>query len=244
MKKERTGIKPADIGVFIVVVAAFLPFFLFPEVYEAYRRLNTEHGYLMSFVKFAILATFGESIGLRIRTGRYIQPGFGLVPRAIVWGFLGISIKIAFVIFAEGAPYMLKTLGVHFPVQDPADILREPGFSWLKLLTAFTTSVTMNLFFGPLFMIAHRITDMHIVSKGGTLKGFFTPIRIRYQLQHLDWVSMWGFVICITIPLWWIPAHTVNFMFPEEWRILVAALYSIILGIILSVASLMKKRSV
>ena len=139
---------------------------------------------------------------------------------------------------------MLKTMGIHFPVADPADILRDPGFSWLKLLSAFTASVTLNLFFAPVFMIFHRISDMHINETGGTLKGFFTPIRIRYQFQHLDWITMWGFVLSITIPLWWIPAQTVNFMLPEEWRILVAAMYSIILGIILSVASLMAERRV
>jgi len=244
MKRARAGMKPADIIVVVVVVAVLLPFFLFPDVYEAYRSLNAAHGYVLSFVKFAILATFGESIGLRIRTGRYTQPGFGLLPRALVWGFLGVSIKIAFVIFAEGAPYMLKTMGIHFPMADPADILRDPGFSWLKLLSAFTASVTLNLFFAPVFMIFHRISDMHINETGGTLKGFFTPIRIRHQFQNLDWVTMWGFVLSITIPLWWIPAQTVNFMLPEEWRILVAAMYSIILGIILSVASLMAERRV
>ena len=137
---------------------------------------------------------------------------------------------------------MLKTMGIHFPMADPADILRDRGFSWLKLLTAFTASVTLNLFFGPIFMIAHRISDMHINATGGTIRGFFTPIRVRYQFEHLDWTSMWGIVIARTIPFWWIPAHTLNFMLPEDWRILVAAFYSIILGVILSIASLMEER--
>ena len=88
----------------------------------------------MSFVKFAILATFGECIGLRIRTGRYTQPGFGILPRAIVWGLLGISLNIAFILFAEGAPIILETMGIHFPMADPGEILRDRAFSWLKLL--------------------------------------------------------------------------------------------------------------
>jgi hypothetical protein len=37
----------------------------------------------MSFIKFSILATLGEVIGLRIKTGNYHQKGFGLIPRAI-----------------------------------------------------------------------------------------------------------------------------------------------------------------
>ncbi|MFC2102580.1 hypothetical protein ACFLS7_06255 [Bacteroidota bacterium] len=233
------GIKLADILVVCVILALLLPFFLFPKVYETYRNLNAEHGYILAFVKFAFLATFGECIGLRIRTGRYNQPGFGILPRAFVWGFLGIAIKMAFVIFAEGAPLMLQGMGVHFPMNDVSDILKEPGFSWLKLLSAFAASVTLNLFFAPVFMITHRITDMHIQATGGSIRGFFTPIKIRYQFQTLDWTTMWGFVISRTIPLWWIPAQTLNFMLPGEWRILVAALYSIVLGVILSVASLM-----
>ena len=139
---------------------------------------------------------------------------------------------------------MLKTIGFHFPTANPSDILRDPAFSWLKLLSAFTASVTLNLFFAPVFMLSHRITDMHINETGGTLRGFFTPIRFKHQLKHLDWSTMWGFVFVITIPFWWIPAQTLNFMLPEEWRILVAAFYSIILGVILSVASLMAERRV
>lgn len=242
MKQARAGLEPADFVVTASMVVILLPFFIFPSVYEGYRSLNASHGYLMSFIKFAILATFGESIGFRIRTGRYAQPGFGLLPRALVWGFLGITIKMAFVIFAEGAPLMLKEMGVHFPTNDPADILRDPGISGLKLLSAFTTSVTLNLFFAPVFMLTHRLTDMHIQATGGTLSGFFTPIRIRYQFDHLDWATMWGFVFRKTIPFWWIPAQTINFLLPPEWRILVAAFYSIILGVILSVASLMEEK--
>ena len=119
MKRARAGIKPADFIVVALVIAVLLPFFLFPAVYEGCLSLNAAHGYLMSFKKFVILATFGECIGLRIRTGRYIQPGFGILPRALVWDFIGISIKMAFVIFAEGAPYMLKTMGIHFSMADP-----------------------------------------------------------------------------------------------------------------------------
>ncbi|MBE0648008.1 MAG: Mpv17/PMP22 family protein [Bacteroidales bacterium] len=244
MVKAKAGIRLSDILVATIVVVLLLPFFLFPSVYEAYRTLNAEHGYLMAFVKFAFLATFGECIGLRIRTGKYYHSGFGLIPRALVWGFLGITIKIAFVIFGEGAPYALKTMGVVFPDPNPAYILRSPEFSGLKLLSAFAVGVTLNLFFAPVFMIFHRITDMHIIENHGTIRGFFTPIRVGYQISHLDWNSMWNFVLKKTVPFFWIPAQTLNFLLPEEWRVLVAAIYSIILGVLLSVASLMEEKRV
>jgi hypothetical protein len=207
-----------------------------------YHMLNSQFPYLASFVKFAVLATFGESIGLRIRTGRYYHPGFGLIPRALVWGFLGITIKMAFVIFGEGAPNMLHTMGIHFPSPQPSDILRVPGFSWLKLLSAFSVSLTLNLIFAPVFMTFHRITDMHIQSAGGKLSGFFRPVYVAETFRNMDWDSMWNFVFRKTIPFFWIPAQTVNFLLPEEWRILVAAIYSIVLGVFLSVASLMAAR--
>ena len=85
-----------DLLFMLALLAFFLPFFLFEKVYEAYYQFNLEQGLLMSFIKFAILATLGEVIGLRIKTGNYHQIGFGILPRAIVWGFLGVSIYVAF----------------------------------------------------------------------------------------------------------------------------------------------------
>jgi hypothetical protein len=230
--------KRSDFLAILLVILVLLPFFLFTSVLDSYQQINKEHAYLASFIKFAVLATFGESIGLRIRTGKYIQQGFGFLPRAIVWGFLGISIKMAFVIFGEGAPYMLKTMGMIFPGEVPADILRQGNFSWLKLLSAFAVSTTLNLFFAPVFMTFHKLTDMHIIANNGTLKGFFTPIRFRKYFMELDWSTQWNFVFRKTIPLFWIPAQTLNFMLPEEFRILFAAFLSIVLGILLSVANL------
>jgi len=234
--------KRNDILTILVVILFLIPFFIFHPILDFYRKFNAEHAYLASFIKFAILATFGESIGLRIRTGQYTQAGFGFLPRAIVWGFLGIAIKMAFVIFGEGAPFMLKTLGVIFPVEQPGDILRQNGYFWLKLLSAFSVSATLNLFFAPVFMTFHKITDLHILQNGGTLRGFFTPINFRKQFMEIDWLTLWNFVFKKTIPLFWIPAQTLNFMLPEEYRILFAAFLSIVLGVLLSVASLSSKK--
>ena len=234
--------KRNDLLVLLIVVIIFLPFFVFQPVYDFYREFNAEHAYIASFIKFAILATFGESIGLRIRSGKYSQKGFGLLPRAIVWGFIGVSIKMAFVIFGEGAPYMLKTMGIRFEQDIPADILRQGDFSWLKLLSAFSVSTTLNIFFAPFFMTFHKLTDMHILDHGGTIKGFFSPIPFKRYFIELDWQTMWNFVFKKTIPFFWIPAHTVNFMLSEEYRILFAAFLSIVLGVLLSVASLYSKK--
>jgi hypothetical protein len=148
---------------------------------------------------------------------------------------------MAFVIFGEGSPWILKAWGVSIPYAIPGDILRQNGFTWTKLLAAFFVSFTLNLFFAPVFMTFHKITDLHILRTGGTLKGFFTPISFRTLFTELDWSTLWNFVFKKTIPLFWIPAQTLNFMLPEEFRVLVAAFLSIVLGALLSVASVRKR---
>ncbi len=97
-----------DLLFLLGITAFFLPFFLFNKLFEAYYQFNLDHGLLMSFIKFFILATLGEVIGLRIKTGRYYYRGFGLIPRAIVWGFLGVTIYMAFAIFATGRLFFWK----------------------------------------------------------------------------------------------------------------------------------------
>ena len=233
--------KKQDLVFVLCVVLFFMPFFIFDPVYQFYKTFNHDHPFIISFIKFAVLSTLGEVIGLRIRKGRYHEPGFGILPRAIVWGFLGVGIKVAFIIFASGAPNVLAKAGVIFPVSPPAQILNQDfftTFSWLQLLTAFIVSVTMNTFFAPVFMTFHKITATHILQNGGTLGGFFRPISFREIFRTLNWEVQWNFVYKRTIPLFWYPAHTITFLLPPEYRILFAALLGIVLGVFLSVASL------
>jgi len=56
-------------------------------------------------------------------------------------------------------------------------------------------------------------------------------------IEATDWKSMWGFVLKKTIPFFWIPAQTITFLLPVEFQILVAALYSTILGVFLAFAA-------
>ena len=53
--------------IFILGVAVLLlPFFICRPVYEWYHAFNAAHGMIMSFLKFAVLSTLGEMIGLRV----------------------------------------------------------------------------------------------------------------------------------------------------------------------------------
>lgn len=87
-----------------------------------------------------------------------------------------------------------------------------PEFSSILFLNALSVSVFMNLMFGPFLMFTHRFTD-NLITKA---KGF---AGIEKSLFTLVW--------------FWIPAHTFTFMIPSDYRIGVAALWSIVLGLIM-----------
>lgn len=227
--------KKKDILFVGCVIICLLPFFLSDAVYAFYKTFNAEHGMIMSFVKFAVLSTLGECIGLRISAGVYNRPGFGILPRALVWGLLGLGMKLAMTVFAGGVPIFLQSMGM----ENAQAVMGEP-LSWAKVLVAFCISVTMNSIFAPVFMTLHKITDTHILQTGGTLRGFFTPIHMGEIMTNLNWRVQWGFVFKKTIPLFWFPAHTVTFLLPGDSQILCAALLGIVLGVLLAVAALKK----
>ena len=83
--------KKSDILFFLFVIALFLPFFISDTIYEWYKSFNAIHGMVMSFVKFAILATLGEMLGLRISTGVYHNKTFGIIPRMVIWGAISVA---------------------------------------------------------------------------------------------------------------------------------------------------------
>ncbi len=214
-----------------ILILLFLPFFISKDVYDFYKEFNHNHGMVTAFLKFAILATLGELVGLRIKTGAYYEIGFGVLPRALVWGFIGLTIKLAFVIFASGTPVFLNYMGL-----SDATVAMNGSFSTTKLFVAFCISVAMNIIYAPVMMTFHKISDIHIVSNAGTLKGFFTPVHFDKILTGMNWDVMWNFVFKKTIPFFWIPAHTITFLLPPDVQVLFAALLGIALGMILAVA--------
>lgn len=228
--------KKSDL-LFITISALCFSPFLFSEVFGIYMQANTSHPYWLAFIKFAILATYGEIIGLRIKTGRYSEKGFGILPRAIVWGLLGVWIAIAMKTFATGAPVMAQSLGI----EGVADAMKGT-LSMEKVIGAFLISLMMNTSFGPVFMTIHKITDTHILANGGSLKAMITPLPFGRILASLNWNVQWGFVFKKTIPFFWIPAHTITFLLPPQYQVLFAALLGVVLGVILSIAAVMGRK--
>ena len=229
--------KKQDFFFLLFILVVFLPFIFIPELYAGYKSFNAEHAYVMAFLKFGILATAGEMLGLRIKTGSYSAVGFGIMPRAVVWGLLGIWIAIAMKVFSTGAPYIVQYLGVDGVVE-----AMKGGFTIQKLLGAFAISLLMNTSFAPVFMTIHKITDTHIINNGGKLSSLIKPLPFGNLLASLNWNVQWNFVFKKTIPFFWVPAHTITFLLPTDFQVLFAALLGIALGVLLAIAAVMGKK--
>lgn len=225
--------KRQDLYFTIVMLAIFLPFFISADLYDWYKTFNADHAMIMAFLKFGILATLGEMLGCRISTGNYTTPTFGVAPRMVIWGILGVAIAMAMMVFKSGIPAFIAAMG---GAELVADFAAE-GFSWGKLVLALSISVMMNTFFAPVFMTFHKITDTHIAENGGSIKALFKPIPMRRLITTLNWDRQWSFIFKKTIPLFWYPAHTITFMLPGEYQVLFAALLGVALGVILAIGA-------
>lgn len=195
-----------------IILLGIVLFIVLPGTHEVFISATTEHPYLSGFLKFAILATMGEMLAIRITTKEWKKP-VGVVYRAIVWGLTGMLITLNFKLFAGGVTDLLK-IG-YLPGGDS------------KLAFAFFTAILINLFFAPVFMAIHKCTDTYIDLRFG--KKIEKP-SMNDVLETTDWKSFVNFILFKTIPLFWIPAHTFTFLMPGEYRIIIAAFLSIALG--------------
>ncbi|MDC7218204.1 MAG: hypothetical protein PQJ28_04170 [Spirochaetales bacterium] len=226
---NKISLKKSDYAVLSVIAILLIWIASQPHPIDTFKLYTKEHGYIMSFFKFAILATFGECVALRIVHGRYWRPAFGLIAKAIMWGFIGLFVKASFTVFAVGSPSVLTSLGLNLSAED--------GFL-ARLLIAFTTSVMLNTVFAPVLMVLHKIYDDHIQVHQGKISSLITPVDVADRFAAIDWNNMWGFVLKKTVPIFWIPAHTFTFMLLPDARIIFAALLGGVLGVILAFASL------
>lgn len=157
----------------------------------------------------------GELLARRIVVGEWEKPS-GLLFRALIWGFLGMVIVAIFSIFSIGVTGLVEK-----------GMLPGKGSVFV---TAFLISAIMNTTFAPCMMMFHRYTDTWIDlkhSRGG-------KITSKDVVTAIDWNGFVSFVLFKTVPLFWIPAHTITFMLPGEYRVLMAAFLSIALGAILA----------
>ena len=91
-----------------------------------------------------------------------------------------------------------------------------PEFMASGLGFAFALSTLTNLFFGPQMMLFHRLEDNLILRRQG------------YEgMDQALWTLLW----------FWIPAHTLTFALPVDFQIGLAAIWSVVLGVILGTAA-------
>jgi len=202
-----------------LLLAAIIAFLIIPATNQIFTNMTAAHPFLMGFIKFAILASMGEFLAIRIIKGSWEKP-VGFMYKMIIWGIIGVIIVYMFKMFPMGVKSTIDN-----------GLLPIGGGIAGTILTAFLTSSIMNLTFGPMFMAAHRVSDSYIDGICQKQKK-----KVSEIIADTDWAEFIRFVLGKTIPFFWIPMHTISFLLPVEYRVLSAAFLSIALGGILAYA--------
>lgn len=216
MENRKKNIAIPFVCIFIVV--GFSGFIALPATKETFKSLSINHMYIMGFIKFALLATVGEVFAMRLSTKQWGIPS-KIIERALIWGLIGAVLAIMMKIYSAGVGFALEN-----------GMLPGNGIVFFK---AFYTSVAMNISFGIAMMGFHKMTDKNIEMKAKGIK----ERSIAEITKNVDWNGFINFTVIKTIPLFWIPAHTITFMLPPEYQTMMAAYLSIALGIILNIKS-------
>lgn len=202
----------------IYIVATLLLFavvLIVPPTREVFKSLSNSHPFCMGFAKFALLATAGELISALLSKNGFALP-VKLFWRFIIWGLIGVWITFMMKVYNIAAGELMQTGML-------------PGGESV-FLKALYTSVMMNTTFGPTFMAVHKCTDKLL-----ELRAKKQPAGLKAVVSAIDWSGFAGFTIAKTVPFFWIPAHTVTFLLPAEYQVMMAAALSVALGIILTV---------
>ncbi|MGL5440215.1 MAG: Mpv17/PMP22 family protein [Filifactoraceae bacterium] len=197
------------------IMAVFVTVLLIPSSRTAFIQFTETHKYIGGFSKFAILASMGSLLADRLRTREWRFQSY-FISRAIIWGFIGMWITLMFGVFDVGIGAMMKKGLLPFE----GSILGK----------AFFISLFCNFSFAPCFMMFHNGTDAYFDLKAEGRK----DVSLSMIANKVDWSRFFSFTLLKAIPLFWIPAHTITFMLPGEYRVLFAAMLSIALGILLS----------
>ncbi|OFY39016.1 MAG: hypothetical protein A2X18_05645 [Bacteroidetes bacterium GWF2_40_14] len=205
------------------ILAAVATFLIIPETHHIFVSATNAHPYLMGFVKFAILSIMGEYLANRLVHKKWVMVN-GVFVKMMIWGILGVMIVLMFSILSQGVQGAIGKGVLHV------------GDTWASpVIRAFYISAIMNLTFAPVFMATHRITDTYIDAYTAGKR-----MSVQNVISSVEWPGFMSFVIGKTIPFFWIPAHTITFLLPDEYKVIFAASLSIVLGLILSYAKLQK----
>jgi hypothetical protein len=123
---------------------------------ETFLSFVKEYPLISSAIQVGILGMIGELVAIRIRTKKWYFFGPGpkkIVAKIVVWAFLGVTFKYAFVGFF-GFLDALIDQGMWFAHAESHLFLR-----------AVSVSVFANIIFGPVMILFHRLCDNVIEKK-------------------------------------------------------------------------------
>ncbi len=202
--------------IFVLALIAAIGFIVSPWTHPLFVTATNAHPYLMGFAKFAVLATMGDLLAFRLMNKRW-SILTGQVLRTINWGFVGMVVVLMFGIFSTGVTAQMEK-----------GMLPGAG---IPIVTAFLISLCMNVLSAPFLMGAHRFGDVLIDLKfGKENKG--KPITRKRAIEAANWGGFVDFTVLKVIPFFWVPAHTISFLLPAEYRVVFAASLSIAMGIL------------
>jgi hypothetical protein len=209
-----------------IALLVWILILVIPDSRVVFIAVTDAHPYAGGFVKFAILASMGDMLGIRAIRGQWIKPK-GLIFKAFIWGVIGLMVTLVFTVFMGGAA--------------AAQASGKLPFNGSVLAQAFFGSTIMNATFGPMMMAFHRFTDMYIDEKVDKKVG---SVTLKELIAKNDWNSLVEFSWLKTCPFFWIPAHTVVFLLPSQYRVIVSAFLSIALGLLLALAKKEKSNKI
>lgn len=209
--------------IWIGVLILWIVILIEPRSREIFISTTESYPYMGGFFKFLILATMGDLLGVRIINGYWKKPN-GIIYKAIIWGFIGVVTTLALTVFPAG-------------VEKAQEIGKLP-FRGSLFSHALLTSIVMNILQSPVIFLFHRFMDTYIDEIYFTNK---KDVSLSYLVKKIDWYRYVSFTLLKTIPLFWIPCHTIVFMLPSEYRVIASAFASIALGLILAMANKSKK---
>lgn len=203
---------------FLGIASAFL------TITGGFSRFNQMFPYIAGFVQFAIYATAGELLSARILEGVWAVNRATWF-KAASWGFGGLWVTLAFRVFSEGTVRAMEV-----------GLLPFYGSA---LAAAFFTSCTNNLFFAPLHSALMRVcgnyADLRFLQN--------RQITVREAVNSVDWGELVDFTLFKTIPLFWIPINTVGFLLPVDYRIVFAAMLSLVFGVLMTILKLRERKN-
>ena len=205
-----------------LVLLVWILILVIPATRAVFLQVTDTHPYLGGFVKFFFLATMGDLLGARILKKEWVIPQ-GFIWKAILWGLIGMVITLVFTVFMGGAA--------------AAQGSQKLPFEGVALAQAFFGSFVMNTTFGPMLYIYHKFGDLYIDAKIDKIKTKREErITVKELVAKVDWNMIVGFFWLKTCVFVWIPAHTIVFLLPVQYRVVASAFLSILLGVIVAIS--------